>query len=42
MSLDETTRERLREQIRGFLPVNRDGSIDLAARAWAARGKVVS
>lgn len=38
MSLDEAARARLRDNIRARLPVNRDGSIDLVARAWAARG----
>lgn len=40
MSLDEATRARLRDSIRERLPVQADGSIALAARAWAARGSV--
>lgn len=39
MSLDEKRRAALRERIRGRLPVERDGSIALTARAWAARGR---
>jgi len=41
MSLDEPTRERLRERLRAALPVEDDGSIALVARAWAVRGVVV-
>lgn len=41
MSLDGPTRERLRELLRASLPVGADGSIELGARAWAARGRVV-
>jgi len=40
MSLDEAARERLRERLRETLPFAADGSIPLAARAWAARGTV--
>jgi hypothetical protein len=40
MSLDEPTRQRLRDLIRERLPVQPDGSILLAARAWVARGIV--
>lgn len=40
MSLDEATRQRLRDGIRERLPVQPDGSIRLAARAWTARGIV--
>lgn len=40
MSLDETTRERLRDRLRKCLPVEADGSISLTARAWAVRGSV--
>lgn len=37
MSLDETTRARLRDRIRERLPIGANGSISLTARAWAAR-----
>jgi len=40
MSLDETARARLRDHIRERLPIAANGSIDLAARAWAVRGVV--
>jgi SAM-dependent methyltransferase len=40
MSLDEPTRQRLRELIAARLPAKADGTIALAARAWAARGRV--
>jgi SAM-dependent methyltransferase len=40
MSLGEDARARLRERVRGLLPVKADGSIDLTARAWAVRGTV--
>ena len=40
MSLDETAREQLREAIRSRLPTGPDGEILLAARAWAAKGRV--
>jgi hypothetical protein len=40
MSLDETARARLRDRIRGRIPVQADGSISLTARAWAIRGTV--
>lgn len=36
--LNEDKRDALRDSIRARLPVNTDGSIDLVARAWAARG----
>ena len=39
MSLDETDRNRLRDRIREKLPVRRDGSIPLMARAWAVCGR---
>lgn len=39
-SLDAEARERLRETIRGRLPTGPDGEILLAARAWAAKGRV--
>ena len=38
MSLPEDRRVALRETLRGSLPVAADGSIPLAARAWAVRG----
>ncbi len=42
MSLDEASRERLRESLRASLPRQADGSLQLAARAWTARGTVAS
>jgi SAM-dependent methyltransferase len=39
MSLTEEWRGALRERIRARLPIARDGSIDLIARAWAVRGR---
>jgi SAM-dependent methyltransferase len=42
MSLSTERRERLREVIRSDLPVAPDGTITLAARAWAARGIAVT
>ena len=41
-SLDERRRIELRELLRTRLPRNYDGSIPLAARAWAVRGRVVA
>jgi hypothetical protein len=38
MSLGEVRRARLREELRGRLPVVGDGSISLVARAWAVSG----
>ncbi len=38
MSLSEEKREELRERTHARLPINKDGSIDLIARAWAVRG----
>jgi ubiquinone/menaquinone biosynthesis C-methylase UbiE len=38
MSLDEVSRDRLRDRIRQRLPCDADGSIALTARAWAVRG----
>ena len=38
MSLTEARRAELREHIRATLPINADGSIQLMARVWAARG----
>jgi SAM-dependent methyltransferase len=40
VSLDEPARQRLRDLIRERLPMQADGTIALAARAWAARGFV--
>ena len=40
MSMDDDARARLREKVRGRLPLNSDGSIDLIARAWAVRATV--
>ena len=40
MSLDETSRARLRDRIRERLPTAASGSISLTARAWAARASV--
>ncbi|MBM3359534.1 MAG: class I SAM-dependent methyltransferase [Betaproteobacteria bacterium] len=39
MSLSEERRRALRDRIRGKLPIARDGSIDLIARAWAVRSR---
>ena len=38
MSLPEDRRMALRERLRAALPIASDGSISLAARAWAVRG----
>jgi SAM-dependent methyltransferase len=40
MQLDQATRARVRERLRETLPRDRDGAIDLAARALAARARV--
>src|SRR5262245_46295195 len=40
MSLDETTRARLRDRIRERIPTEADGTISLAARVWATRATV--
>jgi SAM-dependent methyltransferase len=40
MSLDETTRARLRDRIRERIPTTANGTISLTARAWAARATV--
>lgn len=40
MSLNDEAREHLRETIRKRLPTGPDGEILLAARAWAAKGRV--
>lgn len=42
MALDETARARLRDRIRGRIPLQADGSISLTARVWAGRGAVTS
>lgn len=39
MSLSEAKRTELRELIRSRLPTKADGSIQLVARAWAAKGR---
>ena len=39
ISLSEERRVKLRERIRSELPIAKDGSIHLIARAWAARGR---
>ena len=39
MSLDETRRAALRDQIVSRMPVDADGAIRLRARAWAVRGR---
>lgn len=41
MSLSEEHRMTLREILRASLPIARDGSISLVARAWAIRGSTV-
>jgi SAM-dependent methyltransferase len=38
-SLSEERRDALRERLRELLPISTDGSIDLIARAWAAKGR---
>ena len=38
MTLDRVERNKLEEALARRLPINTDGSISLAARAWAARG----
>jgi trans-aconitate methyltransferase len=40
MSLDEASRNSLRDLIRSRLPIENDGSISLVARAWAVRGRM--
>jgi len=37
--MTEERRGALRERIRAELPIAKDGSIDLIARAWAVRGR---
>lgn len=39
MSLTEDARAKLRERLRGSLPIRTDGGIHLTARAWAVRGR---
>jgi hypothetical protein len=40
MSLSQDRRVALRDRIRANLPIERDGTIHLIARAWAVRGTV--
>lgn len=40
VSLDESHRRKMRERLLDTLPIQRDGSIHLHARAWAVQGKV--
>jgi SAM-dependent methyltransferase len=40
-SLSEARRAALRDRVQARLPIAGDGSIDLTARAWAVRGRVV-
>jgi hypothetical protein len=40
MSMEEASRNRLRDRIRERLPSQADGSIKLVARAWAIRSRV--
>ena len=42
MSLDGPARARLRDRLHEHLPAAADGSIALAARAWAIRGRVAA
>jgi hypothetical protein len=42
MALDENGRARLRDRIRELMPLRPDGSISLAARAWAVRAVVAN
>lgn len=37
--LDDAARDRLRDRLRATLPTERDGSVHLTARAWAACGR---
>jgi trans-aconitate methyltransferase len=39
-SLDDTARDRLKQEVRRRLPTGPDGEILLAIRAWAAKGRV--
>lgn len=38
--LDETMRNRIRDELKMRLPTRPDGSISLGARAWAVQGTV--
>ena len=38
ISLDESNREKIRESLLKSLPIRKDGSIQLRARAWAVKG----
>jgi hypothetical protein len=38
-SLSDVEKVRLKDRLRAILPANPDGSIDLLARAWAAKGR---
>src|SRR5918993_2731376 len=40
MALDDDRRAAIRERLRERLPVRRDGTIELATRAWAVRARV--
>lgn len=40
MALDDSTRARLRDHLRSYIPSQADGSISLVARAWAVRANV--
>jgi hypothetical protein len=40
MSLDEGSRNRLRDRLREHIPAEPDGSIKLIARAWAIKGRL--
>ena len=38
VSLDESHKRKIRENLLDTLPIQRDGSIQLLARAWAVKG----
>jgi len=40
MSLEPEKRKKLEMKVRNSLPVNKDGSISITARAWAVKGTV--
>lgn len=42
LSLDQSEREKLRDALFARLPIQADGSITMRARAWAAKGIVVT
>lgn len=42
MSLDEDTRNKIRDAVRERLPTGPDGEILLAIRAWAAKGRITT